>query len=104
MRRLIMKNYVILFFFAMMVALPLGAAQSFGTVRGKVSEEPGGRIIPGVLVEIVDTGFRTLSNEKGEYKFTSVPVGNYRIKFSAAGFGTIVETDVIVRPNLITFL
>ena len=104
MRGLIMKNYFILFVIAMMVALPLGAAQSFGTVQGKISEEPGSRIIPGVLVTIVDTGFHTLSNEKGKYKFTSVPVGNYRIKFSAAGFGTIVETDVIVRPNLIAFL
>jgi hypothetical protein len=104
MRRLIMKSYIILFVIVVMVGLPLAASPSVGTVQGKVSEDPGGRIIPGVLVEIVDTGLNTLSNEKGEYKFTSVPVGNYRLKFSAAGFGTIVETDVIVRPNLITFL
>jgi hypothetical protein len=100
----IMKNYIILFIIVTEVVLPLEATPSYGTVQGKVSEDPGSRIIPGVLVTIMDTGFHTLSNEKGEYKFNSVPVGNYRIKFSAAGFGTIVEADVIVHPDRVTFL
>lgn len=99
-----MKNYIILFIIVTEVVLPLEATPSYGTVQGKVSEDPGSRIIPGVLVTIMDTGFHTLSNEKGEYKFNSVPVGNYRIKFSAAGFGTIVEADVIVHPDRVTFL
>ncbi|MEJ2629292.1 MAG: carboxypeptidase-like regulatory domain-containing protein, partial [bacterium] len=99
-----MKKHIILFVFVMAVVLKLEASPSVGTVQGKVSEDPGSRVIPGVLVTIMDTGFHTLSNEKGEYKFISVPAGNYRIKFSATGFGTIVETDVIVRPDRITFL
>lgn len=99
-----MKKHIILFVFVLVVVLKLEASPSVGTVQGKVSEDPGSRVIPGVLATIMDTGLHTLSNEKGEYKFTSVPVGNYRIKFSAAGFGTIVETDVIVRPDRITFL
>jgi outer membrane receptor for ferrienterochelin and colicin len=87
-----------------MIAVPLAASQPFGTIQGKVSEEPGDRPIRGVLVKLMDTDLSTLSNEKGEYKLFQVPVGNYRIHFSCAGFGTIIKTDVIVRPDRITFL
>jgi len=99
-----MKNYFILLVIGIMTILPLGASQSYGTVQGKVSEEQGSRSISGVLVRLMDSELSTLSNEKGEYKLIQVPVGNYRIKFSYAGFGTIIKTDIIVRPNRITFL
>jgi hypothetical protein len=78
--------------------------QSFGTVQGIVSEDPSTRAIEGVLVEFMNIDLRTISNEKGEYKFLRIPVGNYQIKFSVAGFGTIVETDIVVNSNRITFL
>ena len=99
-----MKNYLILLGIGIMAILPLEASQSYGTVQGKVSEEQGNRSITGVLIKIMDTESSTLSNEDGEYKLLRVPVGNYRIKFSYAGFETIIKTDIIVRPNRITFL
>jgi outer membrane receptor for ferrienterochelin and colicin len=99
-----MKNYFILLVIVIMAILPLEASQSFGTVQGKVSEEQGNRPITGVLVRLMDTELSTLSNEEGEYKLLQVPVGNYRIKFSYASFETIIKTDIIVRPNRITYL
>lgn len=99
-----MKNYILLLVIGIMAILPLEASQSYGTVQGKVSEEQGNRSITGVLVKLMDTELTTLSNEDGEYKLLQVPVGNYRIKFSYTGFETIIKTDIIVRPNRITFL
>ncbi len=87
----------------MMTALPL-AAQSVGTIKGKVSEEQGDRPVAGALVRLKDTEWSAVTNEQGEYGPLQVPAGTYRIAYSCAGFGTIVRTDVVVRPGRITFL
>lgn len=99
-----MKNYLILLVIGIMAIIPLEASQSYGTVQGTVSEEQGNRSITGVLIRLMDTELSTLSNEEGEYRLLQVPVGNYRIKFSYVGFSTIIITDIIVRPNRITYL
>ena len=99
-----MNRYNALLLALLMIAAPLAASQSLGTIQGKVSEEQGDRPIPGVLVRLIDAGLSALSNEAGEYKLLLVPVGNYRVHFSCAGFGAIMKTDLVVRPGRITFL
>jgi len=99
-----MKKYYVLCLMVVTMAVPLAASQPLGTIQGKVSEEQGSRPMAGVLVKLMDTELSTLSNKEGEYSLFQVPVGNYRVKFSCAGFSTIIKTDIIVRPNRITFL
>ena len=98
------KALFTLILFMLTTAFFLKASESFGTIQGKVSEESGNRAIPGVRIEIMDTEHHTVSNEKGEFKFVQVPVGHYSLKLSAPGFRTIIETDVMVRSERITFV
>jgi len=99
-----MRKSFMLVFVAVVLAGPLAASQSSGTIQGKVSEELGSRPIGGVLVRLLDTEWSTHSDEAGEFRLLKVPVGNYRVNFSCSGFGTITKTDIIVRPDRITFL
>jgi hypothetical protein len=98
------KVKFLLCFLAVSFLLTMEAAQAQGTISGKVVESSTKRVIPGVYVEIINTSFSTLSNEKGEFKIAEIPAGNYSIKFSTAGFKPVIKTDVIVRPKRISYL
>jgi hypothetical protein len=78
--------------------------QSSGTIRGKVSEIYNHREIPGVYVEVMDSKHSTISDTKGEFKIFNLPTGNYKLKFSADGFNTFINTDVIIRSKRITYV
>ena len=86
-------------------------AQSAGTgaLTGTVSDPTGG-VVPGALVTLVSTDTNqtrtATTGTDGGYKFSLLPPGTYRIRFSAAGFKTaevsavnvnVTETPVLDR-------
>ncbi len=73
-----------------------------GAISGKVSESYNNRTIPGVYIQVINTKLSTISNENGKFEILYIPAGSYNIKFTAAGFKTMVNTDVIVHPGRIT--
>jgi hypothetical protein len=54
-----------------------------------------------VAVENVDTGLKVTvqANDKGEYRFTNLPIGAYNITASAAGFATATVSRFPVELN-----
>ncbi|HRI47180.1 MAG TPA: TonB-dependent receptor [Ignavibacteriaceae bacterium] len=64
----------------------LHANSESGNLKGSVKE--GSVPIPGVNILLVDTPFGTVTDFKGNYNLRSIPVGNYRIRFSAIGYAT----------------
>lgn len=99
-----MKKLLSLTIVFLIAVVPLAAAESTGSVRGTVTEDLRNRAIPGVLVQLVGTDISTLTNPDGEFKLLNVPVGSYNVKFTAEGFKPLIKTDVIVRPDRITYL
>jgi trimeric autotransporter adhesin len=69
-----------------------------GGVRGLVNDQDG--IVPGVDVtltnEQTNISRSTLTNEHGEYAFTSVDPGTYRVSAVLQGFKTIARSSVRV--------
>ena len=45
-----------------------------------------GNTIPGVKIEIPETFFKTFTNPDGEFVFTKIKAGEYKLKFSIPGF------------------
>jgi len=82
-------------FFAFSVAE--WAQLSTGTISGTVTDQSGA-VTPGALLTIkhVDTGAsRTVAaNEAGRYSADALPVGNYEVTVSLAGFQTVVRSGV----------
>ena len=91
--------------FAMLFALPAGAfAQTFrGGIGGAVSDSSGA-VVAGVEVTAVDTGtntaYKTISSSAGEFSFTNLPLGDYSVTFTAAGYSTQKVNKVTVSAGI----
>jgi hypothetical protein len=74
------------------------SAQGFqGGVRGIV-RDAGGAIIPGVDVSLINEGTNvareTITNEIGQYNFSLVAPGTYRVRASLQGFRTYERSGI----------
>jgi Carboxypeptidase regulatory-like domain/TonB-dependent Receptor Plug Domain len=84
------------------------AQETTGRVTGRVSDQDTGTPMGGVTVIMQGPQGEdaTLTDDKGEYRFTSLPIGTYVIRFYAANTsaqveqpGVAVQADKTVRVN-----
>jgi carboxypeptidase family protein/TonB-dependent receptor-like protein len=80
------------------VAAPLCAQEGTSTLRGTVVDQ-NGAVTPGVTVSLANqaTGLnrRTVTtNSNGDYVFTSLIPGAYRVTVEAQGFKKVVQEDI----------
>ncbi|MES1165770.1 MAG: carboxypeptidase-like regulatory domain-containing protein, partial [Verrucomicrobiota bacterium] len=84
------------------------AQETTGRVTGRVTDRDTGAAMGGVtvLVQGPQGEDATLTNEKGEYNFTTLPIGTYAIHFYAANtavqveqLGVSVSAEKTVRVN-----
>jgi len=77
-------------------------AQSAGTgaLTGTLTDQSGA-VVPGVVVLLANLETNqtrtTTSGSDGSYKFSLLPPGNYRVRFSATGFKTAQVDSVMVN-------
>ena len=83
--------------------LPLGAQQNVGRILGSVSD-PTGAIVPTAKVEVTNTAtdlkLEMLTNASGAYNFPDLPIGNYSMRVSAAGFKSYEGSNIVVTTLL----
>jgi hypothetical protein len=106
----LLKSRLVAFLFAASISRIL-VAQSAGTgaLAGTITD-PSGAVVPGVNVTATNTETNqsrtTTTSTDGSYKFTLLPPGNYRIRFTATGFKSeevpsvtvvVTETPVLNR-------
>ncbi len=75
-----------------------------GTIKGKVLDADTKFPLPGTNVMVVGTNWGAATCSKGEFKISNIPVGNYVLQFSFIGYESLKKTDIIVRPERITFV
>src|SRR3954463_10611049 len=88
-------------FAAVLLGIPATTveAQSFqGGLRGAVRDPQG--VVPGATVTLRNQGTSvartSVSNEVGEYVFTSVVPGTYTVTATLAGFKTVERKDIVI--------
>ncbi len=77
---------------------PTKPFEKYGDVLGTVSMKDDS-VIPGVIVSVVyggGGGRTTVTNEKGAYRFFSLPVGEYDLTFEIVGWKTVKKEGVKV--------
>jgi hypothetical protein len=74
------------------------AQETTGRVTGRVVDSNSGAAVPGVTVIVQGPQGEdaTLTDEKGQYYFTTLPVGTYVIRFYVAATATQVEQPGVV--------
>ncbi len=82
--------------FIISIALISSISAQSGNLAGKITNE--GFPLVGVNVLIVETGSGGVSDEEGNYRIVSIPVGERQIRFSAVGFKT-KYIDVVIEND-----
>jgi Carboxypeptidase regulatory-like domain/TonB dependent receptor len=81
-------------------AKPLCAQVDTGTILGTVSDASGASI-HAATVTLTNQGtnatLTTTSGNDGEYKFTPVKIGTYKLTASQQGFSTVTQRDITVN-------
>jgi hypothetical protein len=91
-----------LFAFLACFALLTGAAsaQTTGEIYGKVTDKSGA-VVPGAVVTLTSPSLiqplSAVSSSTGVYRFPSVPIGVYTVKFELTGFTTVVNEGIRVE-------
>ena len=75
-----------------------------GKIKGEVLDGETMTPLRGANVILVNTPLGAVTDAQGKFTITRVPVGSYTVRFSYTGFESLNRTDVIVRPERITFL
>src|SRR2546421_6178444 len=88
--------FVVLLFLA--IGLTIQAQTTTGNIIGVVHDESGA-VLPGVTVTVTSEGLppqSSITNERGEYRFTGLRPGMYVLSVELPGFSKYEETDLRV--------
>jgi len=74
----------------------------YGSLTGNVTD-PKDSAVPGATVEVVEaaTGIMrsTITDDRGGYSFSNLPVGIYKVTISMKAFKTLVREDIRIDAN-----
>src|SRR5262245_15370462 len=76
------------------------SAQVSGSINGTVTDNTGA-VLPAVTITVTGPtlmGAQTaLTNADGQYRFPTLPPGNYRVSYELSGFATVVREPIVVQ-------
>ena len=88
-----LQRFTICFFLLLLIAAGAFAQGTTGALTGTVSQ--AGSNLPGVTVSISSPTMQgartTVTNENGEYNFSALPPGSYKVTFSLSGLTDVVK-------------
>ncbi len=97
-----MKRLLIAITLIFLAAATLAAQVITGSMYGTVTD-PAGAIVPNarVIATSVERGNTrdTVSNEKGEWVLTILPIGTYNVRIDATGFKAFDHTGIVLRAE-----
>ena len=75
---------------------------SYGTLKGIVAEYGTGKPVKGATIEIVDLGYKVLSDSTGYYAIDSLVTGTYNFLCTAPGYIDSTAHDISISYNITT--
>jgi hypothetical protein len=86
--------------FVFVLSAASASAQVSGSINGTVTDNTGA-VLPGVTITVTGPalmGAQTaLTNADGQYRFPTLPPGNYRLSYELSGFATVVREPIVVQ-------
>ena len=77
-------------------------AQTSGTIKGTVTQSGSGQTLAGVLVTVVATGDKAVSNTRGTYTIERVPAGQQTLTFRWLGYAPLTVTANVTAGGVTT--
>ncbi len=95
-----MRTRLSAFLVVLVLAAGLVSAQTTGEIYGRVTDKSGA-VVPGAVVTLTSSvllqPMSAVTSSTGNYRFPSVPIGSYTVKFELTGFTTVVQEGVRVE-------
>jgi hypothetical protein len=92
---------------ALLVCLAIGAGSAFaqsttGEIIGRVTDSSDA-VLPGVTVTLTGASLLqpqvTTTSENGTFRFSSVPIGGYNLKFEMSGFSNVLRENIRIASG-----
>lgn len=101
MRFPVSRRFLVPFLFLLLIAAPLAAQTTTGSLQGKIVDESGA-VLPGATVELSSQaqigGVQSATTDRGGiFRFQRLSPGTYAIKVGMDGFKTIVRDGIRVE-------
>ena len=88
--------------FALSISFAFAQTQTTGSITGTVKDQSGA-VLPDAEVIVTNVGTnaqrKTLTNDRGDYNVTLLPIGVYRIQTESQGFKTGLAENIRVDVN-----
>ncbi|HUF09108.1 MAG TPA: TonB-dependent receptor [Rhodothermales bacterium] len=88
---------------AILTTVPL-SAQPRGSIAGAVGDARTKHALPGATVFIQSLDRGAASGSDGRFSIDNLPAGAYVLRFTFVGYEAVTRTDVVVRPDRITYV
>jgi hypothetical protein len=80
------------------------AQESTGSIIGQLSDDSGA-VLPGVTVTVTGPALQVpqisqVSDARGEYRVTGLPIGTYEVRYQLQGFEPVVRQGVRLTADL----
>src|SRR5215217_2390961 len=85
-----MKTHILLFSLLLWILCPVKLSAQTAAVTGTVISET--LPVSNVNVSIQSTQFKGKTDSAGNYVFSNIPPGNYKVEASAVGFRKMIKT------------
>src|SRR5207247_419095 len=104
-RRSLLVSFVFVLWLAPLTSLALAGQAQNASIIGQVADESGA-VLPGVTVTATSPALQVpqvadISNERGEYRLTPLPIGIYTVQYELSGFGTLRREDIRLTAGFI---
>ncbi len=97
---MVLRTLAVFAVIAFASSLSIGQAVNFAQLLGRVTD-PSGAVVPGAQITATQTATglvrATSTNNEGQYSFTNLPVGPYKLQVAAAGFRDYVQEGIILQ-------
>jgi len=84
---------------AIVLLAGLAQAQTTGEIYGKATDKSGA-VVPGVTVTLTSPALlqpqTAITSSTGVFRFPGIPIGTYSVKFTLAGFTTVVHDGITI--------
>jgi Carboxypeptidase regulatory-like domain len=92
------------FFLVILLSSVFANAQKTGftqTIKGIVTDEQSGNILPNTTIAIDNPllQLNALTDEKGNFKITHIPIGRQSIRVSAMGYQEIIIPNIEITSS-----
>lgn len=91
-------------FAALLLCATLAFSQGSTATLGGTVTDPTGAAVPAADVVLTNNAtqntVKTVTNDRGEFSFPSIPGGNYRVTVNKAGFKSASINNVVMEPGV----